>query len=143
MKRCRESLVYSRIREITDALGDRLRISVEPHPEAGALVMIQRTGIRGAPRILLDGFGADVLSGYIMSARLALPGTLPPEEVDGAFPSSLSLTHAPQTALVMSQPAGGARFEIPATFWDRLFAELCIVNAHAREFGRRGQARLQ
>lgn len=132
--------MFPRIREITDAFGGRLRVSVEEHP-SGALVVLERPDIRARPRVLLDGYGVDVLSGYIMSARLAVPHALPDEQVDGTFETRFQLELEPAASLSLSQ-AGQSALAIPAPFWDRLYAELCLVAAHARELGRRAEARV-
>jgi hypothetical protein len=135
-----EKVLFPRIREITDAFGGRLQVSVEEHP-SGALVVLERPDMHGRPRIMLDGYGADVLSGYIMSARLAVPDTLPDEHIDGMFATRFHLGLDPCAALALSQ-TGGPSLDIPAPFWDRLYAELCLVTAHARELGRRAEARV-
>lgn len=116
-------------------MGSRLRLSVEPHA-GGALVFLEQFDARGRPRAMLDGYGAEVLVGYIMAARLALPQGLPDEFIGGAYPSRLCLSHKPTVALVITQAELERPFAISATFWDRLYAELCIVVAHTREFDR-------
>lgn len=131
--------MFPRVREITDAMGARLRITVEEHP-AGALIVLERPDQRHHERALLDHYAAEVLWGYIMSARLALPGDLPEERTEGAFQTRLCLRHEPSVALVITQPCMERPFAISATFWDRLYAELCMVNAHARELTRRAEA---
>ncbi|PSJ41962.1 hypothetical protein [Allosphingosinicella deserti] len=125
----------SRIRELTDPFGLRLRISVEPHPK-GAMIVLERYDAAGRPRIHLDSYGGELLSGFIMAARLALPHPLPNERCDGAFPSELSLTHEPKVSIRVRQDDTGVSLEIPAPFWDKLYAELCLVIPHAREFTR-------
>jgi len=137
-----DTAVFPRIREITDAFGGRLRISVEAHP-AGALVLFERTDRAAYPQAMLDGYGAEVLCGYIMAARLALPNPLPEETVDGAFASCFSLTQTDKVSLVLTQKDRRASFEIPSQFWDRLYAELSIIIAHSRELSRRSAYRLQ
>ncbi len=133
--------MFPRIREITDAFGSRLQVSVEEHP-SGALVVIERPDVNGRPRILLDGYGIDVLAGYIMSARLAVPHELPDEHVDGTFATRFRLRLEPAASLALSQANARQPLEIPAPFWDRFYAELCLVAAHARELGRRAEARV-
>lgn len=130
---------FPRVRDITDAMGSRLRLSVEPHA-CGARVLLEQPDARGRPRAMLDGYGAEVLAGYIMAARLSLPQGLADECIGGAFPSRLRLSHSPGVALVITQADLERPFAISATFWDRLYAELGIVVAHARELGRRGCA---
>lgn len=134
--------MFPRVREITDALGARLRITVEEHP-SGALITLQRSDQRQGQEALLDHYAAEVLWGYIMSARLALPCGLPCEAIDGGFPARFDLRLKPSVTLIIEQPGSARPFEIPATFWDRLYAELCVVLAHSRELGRRLEACLQ
>jgi hypothetical protein len=127
--------VPARIREITDPFGMRLRISVERHPR-GALIALERHDLPDRPRVVLDGYGGELLSGFIMAARLALPHPLPDEHCGGSFPSCLSLTHDPKVSISIRQEEGGETIDIPAPFWDKLYAELCLVIPHAREFAR-------
>lgn len=132
--------MFPRIREITDAFGGRLRVSVEEHP-SGALIVLERPDLGGKPRVLLDGYGVDVLSGYIMSARLTVPHSLPEEHVEGIFTTRFELGLEPAATLRLAQ-SDCTVLDIPAPFWDRLYAELCLVSAHARELGRRAEARV-
>ncbi len=134
--------MFPRIRELTDAFGGCLRVSVEAHP-SGALVVFERPDRELYPQAVLDGYGAEVLCGYIISARLALPNPLPDEIVDGAFASRFSLTQTDKVSLLLTQKPEEAAFEIPPQFWDRLYAELSLVVAHSRELGRRSKHRLQ
>lgn len=128
--------MFPRIREITDAFGACLRVSVDAHP-SGALIVFDRPDRMRYPTAVLDGYGAEVLCGYIMAARLALPNDLPEETVDGPFASRFGLEQGDRTALIVKQSGARHDFEIPAPFWDRLYAELCVVIAHSREIGRR------
>ena len=134
--------MFPRIREITDAFGARLRVSIEAHP-TGALIVFDRPDRKHYGTAVLDGYGVEVLCGYIMAARLALPHDLPDEVVDGPFAACFGLARGDQIALVMKQTGAHKDFEIPAPFWDRLYAELCVVIAHSRELGRRAAKRLQ
>lgn len=127
--------MFPRIREITDPFGMMLRISVEPHP-VGALVALERSDQADRPKVLLDCYGAELLSGYIMAARLALPDALPEESCGGRYPSQMRMTQDPKTSIEIRQSELGHLFEIPAPFWDKLYAELCMVLAHARELSR-------
>ncbi|MDP9413635.1 MAG: hypothetical protein M3Q08_05980 [Pseudomonadota bacterium] len=131
--------MFPRIREIIDPFGLRLRVTVSPHA-SGALVALERPGQAGASRLLLDAYGAELLSGYIMASRLALPEGLPAEPVEGSFPFELRLSHEPKVAIEISQPGIARPLEIPAPFWDKLYAELCLVIPHARELSRRAGA---
>ena len=91
---------------------------------------------------MLDGYGADVLLGYIMSARLAVPGTMPEEEIGGLFPARFQLEPEPDAAIIIDQINDEEPLRIAAALWYRVYADLCIVCAHARELGRRRQAYL-
>jgi hypothetical protein len=115
-------------------------VSVEEHP-SGALIVLERPDLGGKPRVLLDGYGVDVLSGYIMSARLSVPHSLPEEHVEGIFTTRFELGLEPAATLRLAQ-SDCTVLDIPAPFWDRLYAELCLVSAHARELGRRAEARV-
>ena len=133
--------MFPRIREITDEFGARLRVSVEEHP-SGALIVLERPDERGRPRALLDGYGVEVLAGFLMSARLSVPVGLPEERIDGTFAACFRLELDPAASLVLTQSCTKGPLEIPAPFWDRLYAELCLVTAFARELGRRVEARV-
>ncbi|RYF13165.1 MAG: hypothetical protein EOO77_16055 [Oxalobacteraceae bacterium] len=134
--------MFPRVREIIDAFGARLQVSVEAHP-TGSLVVFNRPDCTPYPKAMLDGYGVDVLCGYIMAARLALPNGLPDETVDGPFAARFALARGDQVRLVMQQSNDHRAFEIPAPFWDRLYAELCVVIAHSRELSRRAAGRIQ
>jgi hypothetical protein len=133
--------VLPRIREITDLTGNRLRISVERHP-AGALIILERPDAPGVPRAMLDCHGAELLTGFIMAARLAYPHGLDDETVQGIFPARFSLAPGDGVALNIAQRGRPLPFAILASFWDRLYAELCIVVAHGRKLERGGLARI-
>jgi hypothetical protein len=134
--------VLPRVREITDMTGARLSISVERHP-AGALIILECPDVLGLPRAMLDCHGAELLTGYIMAARLAQPHGLDDETVQGSiFPARFSLAPGNPGALEIAQRDHAVPFAIAASFWDRLYAELCIVVAHGRKFDRGGRARV-
>lgn len=133
--------IYPRVREIADPFGEVVRISVEPHP-GGALVLIDRPNAQRSGQIMLDAHGVDILLGYIMSARLAVPGTMPEEEIGGAFPTRFQLEPEPEAAVVIDQLNDEEPLMIPAALWDRVYAELCLVCAHARELASRQQSHL-
>jgi hypothetical protein len=40
-------------------------------------------------------------------------------------------------AIEISRPGADRPLDIPAPFWDKLYAELCLVIPHARELSRR------
>ncbi len=132
---------FPRIREIADPYGEVVRISVEPHP-GGALILIDRPNAPQSGQVMLDAYGADILLGYIMSARLAVPGTMPEEEIGGAFPTRFQLEPEPEAAVIIDQLNAEEPLRIVLALWDRVYAELCIVCAHARELGRGRQSYL-
>lgn len=132
--------MFARVREITDALGGRLKVGVDAQP-GGVTVVIERPDLRGCPRASLDGYGAEVLCGYIMAARLAGSGSLPDECTDGSCATRLRFNREPRPAIAVIQANLERPFEIPATFWDQLYAELCLVTAHVRALGRPMEAR--
>ena len=139
-KEVERGFVFRRIREIVDPNGSRLRVSVDV--AAGhAVTMIEIPSIDPAPRVVLDPYGTELLGGYIMSARLALPQGLPDEVVAGGYATRFQLVRKPRTSIRVSQ-GDGPVFEIPEPFWDKLYAELCMVCAHAREFGRHASTSL-
>lgn len=134
---------YPRIREITDSLGAQLRVSLEPHPSCGAMITLQRLDQSHRPRTFLDGLGAEVLLGFIMSARIALPASMPDEAVEGAFPVHMCLQHQPKVTIAIVQQSNGRTLEIPAPFWDRLCAELMLIIPFARFLALRAGVRIQ
>ncbi|OWK28322.1 hypothetical protein [Sphingomonas mucosissima] len=133
-------MVVARVREIIDALGSRVRIGVERHA-FGGLVTLERPDRRGCPRILLDIYGAETLTAYIMSARLSADRPLTEEIVTGAYPMRVELEHQPAPLLRLVD-AAEVRLDLPAPLWDRLYAELNVALAHVREMDRRSTAHL-
>ena len=131
--------MFPRVREIADPFGEVVRISVEPHP-GGALVIMEKPQMASKGRVMLDAYGADILVGYIMSARLAVPGEMPEEEIGGQFPARFQLDNEPAPAVIIDQLHADQPFRIPAPLWDRVYAEMCLVCAHARELERRRSA---
>ena len=132
---------FPRIRELADPFGDVVRISVEPRP-GGALVVLERPGAVQPDKVMFDIYGAEILLGYLMSARLAVPGEMPEEEIGGTFPTRFQLDPQPESAVIIDQLNDDPPFRIAEILWDRLYAELCLVCAHARELDRRQQAYL-
>lgn len=104
--------------------------------EGGALVTLEFPDGIDDTRVVLDPFGAELLGGYLMSARLALPHGLPDEAIDRGLVRRLRLVIDPAPLVEILQGAAGIAFEIPARFWDKLYAELCLVVAHMRDRGR-------
>ncbi len=119
-----------RIREIIDATGVRLRVTVE-RGAGGPSVLLTRPDLDAERR--LDLHGADLLCGYLVAARLAGRQQLPDETSWGPRAATFSLSHDPVVRIeVRRHPLDETALTIPATMWDRLYAELCIVSAHAR-----------
>ena len=131
--------MFPRVREIVDPFGDVVRVTVEPHP-GGALVMLEQPEAPRAGKVMLDTYGADILLGFIMSARLAAPGEMLEEEIGGTFPTRFQLDAIPAAAVIIDQINDEKPFRLAAPLWDRVYAELCLVCAHAREIERRNQA---
>lgn len=133
-----EAPVHPRIRDIEDSFGTCLRLIVAAHP-AGAVVTLERSDLADSPSVMLSAYGVEVLSAFIMSARLSLPDGIPDEQVDGAFPAHFRLVVAPRPAISVDQDDAEESIVIEANLWDRLYAELCLVSAHAQELVRRAQ----
>lgn len=134
----RELGVSLRIREIADGLGTRLRVTAEDR-HAGSLVILERSDLGDGTRALLDHYGAEVLRAFLMAARLSVSAGLPDEIVGGAFATQFRLVLEPAVTLAVTQDGGLVQLEIPASVWDRLYAELCLISAHAGE-GARAQS---
>lgn len=120
-----------RVREIIDARGVRLRLRAERH-STGARIVMQRPDVAGQPQATLDLYGAEVLWGFVMSARLAVPDLLPDERIFGTWSATLRLEVDPVSRIEIDTHQAGHPLSIPCTLWDRLFAELCLVLAHGR-----------
>ncbi|MCB2014200.1 MAG: hypothetical protein R3E11_03325 [Sphingobium sp.] len=132
--------MYSRTRDITNDLGACLRVTVASHP-SGALVTLERRDQQHRPSISLNLYGAELLLGFIMSARLAGPDMLPDEATDTPFSSRFHLDYQPTARVVVEQDESFP-LVIDAPLWDRLYAELCLVTAHGRELARRAEMSL-
>lgn len=128
-----------RIREIADGLGSRLRVTAEDR-HSGSLVILERGDLSNGTRALLDRYGAEVLRAFLMAARLSLSGGLPDEIVGGPFATQFRLVVDPVVNLALTQDGGLVALDIPASLWDRLYAELCLISAHTSE-GLRAPAR--
>jgi len=128
-----------RIRELADKAGHVLRISAEQYWNS-AVVVLQRTDMSDRPLVVLDRYGAEMLTGYIMASRLALPDGLSPERVGGSFESVLSLDLEPAPAIRVEQTNGERGISVPAVFWDRLYAELCLIIPHVRAIAEKSRS---
>lgn len=127
-----------RIREIEDACGTCLRLWVEPSSDGG-VILIERADLAARPRVMLDVFGAEMLSAMILSARMTTTGTIPEETIDGRYPARIDLVQhpAPTIRLSCGTQQDAARIELPAVLWDRVFVELTLAATVARELARR------
>lgn len=127
--------MFPRIREIVDETGERLRVSVAVD-QAGALVALEHPVRPGGRQLVLDPTEAELLAGYLMSARLALPTGLPDEIMEQGLVRCFRLVLEPDPHVEVSHAAGQTPFRIPARYWDKLYAELCLVVAHTRHLDR-------
>lgn len=127
--------MYSRTRDIESRKGACLRISMSARSN-GAVVMLERRDQPHRPSAQLSLFGAEILSGFLMSARLSAPHPMPDEETDTPYAARFHLDCAPDVRVVIEQEE---RFPlaIDAQLWDRLYAELCLVIAHGRALAHR------
>lgn len=129
-------MVYRRTRDIEDSLGTCLRISISSHPR-GAVVTLKRMDLPDQPIVMFTLYGVELLTGFIMAARLSVPGTMPDEVAEGLFPVHFHLSNGAEPAIIVEQYGEGETISIGSTLWDRLYAELCLVTAHRRELMRR------
>ncbi len=120
-----------RIRLLSDARGRTLRISTDRYLDH-AVIVLERPDDTGAEAVMLDTEGAELIAAYIMAARIASPGSLAPECWESAFPASVKLLDGAGDVITVGQPPGNDRLDIPAAFWDRLYAELCLVIPRTR-----------
>lgn len=130
--------MYARTRDIEDNKGVCLRVSVAPHP-TGAMVTLERRDQTHQPAIMLSLYGAEILSGFLMSARLTAPHSMPDEATEGAFSARFHLDCDHSHRIVIEQDEAPSLL-IDVQLWDRLYAELCLVTAHGRELARRAEA---
>lgn len=121
---------FSRTRDIEDSTGACLRVSMSAHAD-GAAVTLERRDQPHRPSARLSLCGTEILSGFIMSARLSAPHAMPDEATDCPFPTRFRLDCAREACVVIEQEEGFP-VAIEARLWDRLYAELCLVIAHGR-----------
>jgi hypothetical protein len=94
-------------------------------------------GLFGA--ISLDLYGAELLAGFLMSARLAAIGELSDERCNGNYP--LRLRHYATGGNVRIElEQFGERLILARNLWDRLYAELQLMLAHGRHLAGAGPA---
>lgn len=133
--------VFPRIREIVDENGERFRVSVAVD-EGGALITLEHPVEPDGLWVVLDPAGAELLGSYLMSARLALPLGLPDESMEQGLVRCFRLVVEPSPHIEVTCGTVGTPFRIPARYWDKLYAELCIVVAHTRNLGRHVTVRI-
>lgn len=129
-------MAYRRTRDIEDSLGTCLRIGIASHPQ-GAVTSLRRMDLPDQPIVMLSVYGAELLTAFIMAARLSVPGVMPDEVAEGLFPVHFHLSYGAEPAIIVEQYGEGDAICIGSTLWDRLYAELCLVTAHGREMTRR------
>jgi hypothetical protein len=124
---------HRRARDIEDAFGAMLRLSVDPHPD-GSVILLER--VDHDRNVMLDIFGAEMLAATILSARMATPAPIPAEQIDGRFPAQIALVQRAMPLIEIRAPDSRG-IEVPVQLWDRLFIELTLACVHARETSRR------
>lgn len=125
-----------RIRDIVHISGRRLRVALEQLSGESMLLQLSEPESLGGP-VLLDLYGGDLLSGFLMSARLAARGHLGEERCGGPFACRLRLIGG--NAIELSQHR--SRLLVPDILWDRLYAELMLALAHGRHRGQQPNLR--
>lgn len=127
--------MFSRVRDIEDRKGACLRVSMSAHP-GGTVVTLERRDQPHRPSAQLSLSGAEILSGFLMSARLSAPYAMPDEAAEGPFAARFRLNCLPDARVVI-EPEDSFPLSIDAQLWDRLYAELCLVVAHGRALAHR------
>ncbi len=122
--------MYSRTRDIEGRKGACLRVRISARPD-GAVILLERRDQPHRPTAQLSLYGAEILSGFLMSARLSAPHPMPDEETDTPYPARFHLDCVPDARVVIEQDEHFP-LAIDAQLWDRLYAELCLVIAHGR-----------
>lgn len=122
-----------RVREMEDAFGMVMTLSVEPHP-GGATILIERCDTQ--QMVVMDAYGAEILAAMLLLARMNSPDPVPDEQLDGRFPLHIALIVEPSPQIVIVAN-DGSDIQIPVHLWDRLYLELMLASAHAREMERR------
>lgn len=128
----------ARIRDIEDGFGNCLRVGVAAHP-TGAVITLERLDQSDHPAVMLSQFGGELLTAFILVARLSVPHPAPDEIVHGPFPATFRLVFGRTPIIVIDQDDSQDSVEIGVPLWDRLYAELGLVNAHARDIARRSE----
>lgn len=123
--------MFIRTRDIEDSSGTCLRVRLSAHT-GDAEVKLERRDQDHRPSVSLSLAGTEILSGFLMAARLSAPRPLPDEITEYPCPTLFRLECTDETKLIIEQE-GRHRLLIDQWLWDRLYAELCLVLAHGRE----------
>ena len=121
---------FARVRELSDTRGARLRLGIE-HGPYGTRIALEQCDASAAC-VVLDVHGAELLCGFVMAARLAGEDGLADEHAYGPNAATFCAVSDKDERIEIVQTDGAARVAIPASLWDRFFAELSIVAAHGR-----------
>ena len=70
----------NRIRDLRDEAGHVLRVGTQGWHRSVVLVL-EDEAADGGQSIVLDSYGAEMLAGYIMAARMTVPDPLPVERI--------------------------------------------------------------
>jgi hypothetical protein len=121
-----------RVRDIIHRDGPRLRLSLLPgEGSEGPLIRLGNPGSVMSGSILLDFYGAELLAGFLMSARLSVIGELSDECCGGDYPLRMRLC-ATGGAVRIELDQLGERLSLERVLWDRLYTELQLTLTHGR-----------
>jgi hypothetical protein len=124
-----------RVRDIIHRDGRRLRLSLAPSESGdGPLIRLSDPGRAAPGTILLDLYAAELLAGFLMSARLSTVGELADERCIGDTPLSMRL-RAQGGEVRVELEQSGERLLVARSLWDRLYTELQLALAHGRHLG--------
>ncbi|GAA3997297.1 hypothetical protein [Sphingomonas humi] len=128
-----------RVRDIIHRDGPRLRLSLAPGEGGhGPLIRLSDPGRPGSRSILLDLYGAELLVGFLMSARLSAVGELADECCNGDYPLMMRLCAVGGSVRIELDQLGEG-LPIAGKLWDRLYAELQLNLAHGRNLAASGR----
>lgn len=116
-----------RIRDIVHVSGRSLRIGLD-RSDGEAMVIHLSDPNDPSSCLKLDLYAAELLAGFLLSARLAASGDLAEERSGGPLACRLRLV--PGDAIELGQR--GRHLFLPRILWDRLYAELMLALAHGR-----------
>lgn len=129
-----------RVRDLLHRDGPRLRLSLAPGESGyGPLLRLSDPGRVVPASILLDLYAAELLAGFLMSARVSAVGELADEACLDDYPLVMRLA-AVGAEIRVELSQGGERLVLPRMLWDRLYTELQLALAHGRHFARAAPA---